>query len=410
MNLLSVRNDSHPKERPLADSVLHLIWREKLTSRADIARRMGLSRSTVSEIMNILIGTGLVAEIGSGVSNGGRRPIVISFQDESRCILGVDLGATHVSVALIDLRGRILVWQEKRHPVRSDPEGTRSLIVDLCDQCLKIWGKGNNRLIRIGVAVPSPVDPRQPKWLSEVVIPAWGGHSGLEQLQDRYGVPVHVDNDANLGAMAEHWWGAGQDVDDFVYIKMGHGIGAGYVLNGNVYRGADGVAGEFGHFPIDPDGALCVCGLRGCLVTQIGTPAIVERTSNLLGEYPSSSLANGNISIDGIEDAATAGDALALRVVTEVADHLGTAVAGWFNLMNPRLVILGGGLTRLRDLLTEPLRNRVQNCTLVSSAQVEIKTSALGSRGIALGAATLALQEALSDPDLVAKEQDRNLV
>lgn len=410
MNPLSDRNNSHPKERPLADSVLHLIWREKQTSRADIARQMGLSRSTVSEIINTLISTGLVAEMGSGQSSGGRRPIVLAFQADARCILGVDLGATHVSVALIDLSGEVLVWKEKRHPVRSDPEGTRALIIELCDQCLTIWGKGRNRLIRIGVAVPSPVDPRHPKWLSEVVIPAWEGQSGLEQLQERYNVPVHIDNDANLGTLAEHWWGAGRGIEDFVYIKMGHGIGAGYVLNGNIYRGADGVAGEFGHFPIDPDGELCVCGLKGCLVTYVGAPAMIDRASALVREFPHSRLATGPISVEAIEDAAVAGDALAVKVVTEVAEHLGTAVAGWFNLMNPRLVVLGGGLTRLGDLLVEPLRERVRNCTLVSSAAVEIKTSALGSRAIALGAATLALQEALSDPDFVTSEQNRMLI
>jgi predicted NBD/HSP70 family sugar kinase len=274
------------RERPLANSVLKLIWEKRKTSRAEIARLTGLSRSTVSEIIDCLLKTGLIAEIGAGKSSGGRRPIVLEFQDESRWILGVDLGATHVSVALTDLRGHVLSWQEKKHPVRTDPEGSRKLVTALCDKCLTEWGNGTRRLARIGVAVPSPVDPLNPVMLSEVVIPAWEGKSGLEQLQQKYGVPVHVDNDANLGALAEHYWGAGRGINDFVYIKIAHGIGAGYILNGDIYRGAGGVAGEMGHLPIDSNGSPCVCGLRGCLATFVGKPALVKRTSELLASTP----------------------------------------------------------------------------------------------------------------------------
>ncbi len=386
------------RERPLANSVLKLIWEKRKTSRAEIARLTGLSRSTVSEIIDNLLATGLIAEVGAGKSSGGRRPIVLEFQDEARCIIGVDLGATHVSVVLTDLRGHVLSWQEKKHPVRTDPEGTRALIISLCDRCLKEWGNGNKRLFSIGVAVPSPVDPLNPRLLSEVVIPAWQGESGLEQIQIKYGVPIYVDNDANLGALAEHWWGAGRGINDFIYIKIAHGIGAGYILNGDIYRGAGGVAGEMGHLPIDPNGELCVCGLRGCLATLVGKPAIAERTKKLLKKYPKSQLKAADLTLDAIEKAARNGDQLALRIVSEVAEYLGIAISGWFNLMNPNLAILGGGFAGLGELLLEPLRSKVRNSTLVSKAAVDIKTSDLGSRAIAIGAATLALEAMFADP------------
>ncbi|HDS01443.1 MAG TPA: ROK family transcriptional regulator [candidate division Zixibacteria bacterium] len=386
------------RERPLANSVLKLIWEKKKTSRAEIARLAGLSRSTVSEIIDSILTTGLIAEVGAGKSRGGRRPIVLEFQDEARWILGVDLGATHVSVALTDLRGRVLSWQEKKHPVRTDPRGTRELVISLCDECLKEWGNGTRRLNSIGVAVPSPVDPLNPRLLSEVVIPAWQGESGLEQLQIRYGVPVYVDNDANLGALAEHWWGAGKGINDFVYIKIAHGIGAGYILNGEIYRGAGGVAGEMGHLPIDPNGPLCVCGLRGCLATFVGKPAIAERTKKLLKKYPGSQLKGQDHTLDAITKAALDGDALALKIVSEVAEYLGVAISGWFNLMNPNLAILGGGFAGLGELLLEPLRAKVRNSTLVSKAAVDIKTSDLGPRAVAIGAATLALEAMFADP------------
>ena len=386
------------RECPLANSVLKLIWDKGKTSRAEIARLTGLSRSTVSEIIDSLLTTGLIAEVGAGKSSGGRRPIVLEFQDEARFILGVDLGATHVSVVLMDLRGRVLVWKEKKHPVRTDPEGSRTLVISLCDECLKEWENGTKRLIRIGVAVPSPVDPLNPKLLSEVVIPVWQGESGLGQLQIKYGVPVHIDNDANLGALAEHWWGAGKGIDDFVYIKIAHGIGAGYILNGDIYRGAAGVAGEMGHLPIDPNGPLCVCGSKGCLATFVGKPALTKRIAELLPRYPQSVFHGQELTFGTIVAATTDGDELALKLVSGVAEYLGIAISSWFNLMNPKLAILGGELAGLGELLLEPLRAKVHNSTLVSKAAVDIKTGELGPRAVAIGAATLALEAMFTDP------------
>jgi predicted NBD/HSP70 family sugar kinase len=398
--------DVQIRRRPLAESVLRLIWHEKETTRAEIARCMDLSRSTVTEIVDGLLRTGLVAEVGAGRSSGGRRPIVLEFQDQARVILGVDVGATHVSAALVDLRGRVLAWKGQKHPVRTDPEGSRRLVFKLCDECLAEWGGGNERLLRIGIAVPSPVDPLNPKWLSEVVIPAWQGESGLEKVQERYGVPVHVDNDANLGALAEHWWGAGRGVSDLIFIKMAHGIGAGYILNGGIYRGASGVAGEFGHIPIDPSGEKCVCGLHGCLTTFVSTPALSARAAALAGTYPESPLHGQEVNLVAIGRAAHAGDALATRLVEEVAHYLSLAIAGWFNLMNPQLVVLGGDLVDLGETILPALREKVASTTLVTSAVADIKMSELGAQTIAIGAATLALEDVLSTPDLAPAPGD----
>jgi predicted NBD/HSP70 family sugar kinase len=387
---------------PLIARLLHLIWQESRISRAEIARRADLARSTVSEIVGVLVPTGLVAEVGPGPSNGGRRPIVLEFQDEARSILGVEIGATHVAVALTDLRGRVLAWEHRSHPVRDDPEGTRTLVVELCEGCLAAGRRrGSRRLIGIGVAVPSPVDPRHPERLSELVLPRWEGQSHLEGIQARFRVPLFVDNDANLGALAEHSWGAGRGIDDFAYVKLGTGVGSGHIIGGEIYRGATGVTGEIGHLAIDPHGAPCICGLRGCLATLVGSLALEARARALLPEYPQSMLAGTSPSISSIENAAVAGDPMALRLVTEAAGYLGIALAGLLNLMNPALVILGGGLARLGELLLQPLRETVQRRTLVSSvAASEIRTSELGPRSVAIGAATLVLKAALADPRL----------
>lgn len=395
------RRGAGARHRPLAASNLRLIWRERRISRAEIARRTGLSRSTVSEIVDALLPTGLITEVGVGPSDGGRPPIVLEFNDDACAILGVDVGAAHVSVALTDLRGRVLAWEDRSHPVRTDPVGTRALILELCDRCLANWRSGIRRVVGIGVAVPCPVDPRHPDLLPEVVLPDWHGKSGLAALTERYGVPLLVDNDANLGALAERWWGAGREVDDFAYIKLATGIGSGHVVRGQIYRGSTGVAGEIGHLAIDPNGGPCLCGLRGCLATFVGAAALVARARALLADHPESVLAGTEPTILSIEDAALAGDPLALALVREAAEYLGIAVAGLLNLMNPAMVILGGGLARLGDVLLDPLRDTVRRRTLVSSMSAcEIRTSELGTRATAVGAATMVLEAALADPRL----------
>jgi glucokinase-like ROK family protein len=352
----------------------------------------------VSETVSELLSTGLVVETGPGQSRGGRRPIVLQFQDEAFGLVGVDIGSSHVAVALTDLRGKVLVWEERPHPVSTDPDGTRALAEELVRTCLDRWGRGPERLVGIGVAVPSPVDPRSPEQLSEVALPAWKGRGALSFLQERFGVPVLIDNNANLGALAEHWWGAGQGVDDVAYVKIGTGIGSGYVVAGKLYRGATGAAGEIGHIAIDPQGAPCSCGLRGCLCTLVGAHALIFRAASLRSEYPGSTLASGEISLTAIEDAALAGDPLAHRVVREAASHLAIAIASMLNVLNPAVVIIGGGLARVGELLLAPLRTAVRSRSLFwSAASAQIVTSPLGSRAVALGAATLALESALQD-------------
>ncbi len=383
----------------LAESI-QMLWRERRISRAEIARRTGLSRSTVSAIVGGLLPTGLVAEMGAGISRGGRRPIVLEFQDDAYRILGIDMGATHVSVALTDLRGQVLAWEKSAHDVRSDPPGTIALMGELAESCLARTRKGARRLIGIGLAVPSPVDPHQPDRLSDVVLPEWRGRNVGEPLRARFGVPVLLDNDANLGALAELFWGAGRGFQDSAYIKVATGIGSGHIIGGHIYRGASGTAGEIGHTAIDPKGPPCVCGLRGCLVTLVGTNALVERSRALLKRYPRSALAGRRLNITEVEDAALASDPLALQVVREAADHLGIAVAGMLNLLNPSVVSIGGSLARLGDLLVEPLREAVRSRTLVSSvAAARIVASELGERDVATGAATLVLQAALANLD-----------
>jgi len=257
--------------------LLNLIWRERQISRADLARRTGLSPSTVSAIVGDLERFGLVRSQGAGLSRGGRRPTLLGFCDDAFSIIGVELGATHIRALLTNLRGQIRAERHGLHAVQTDPEGALTLVRSFIDDLLRTERVARRRLLGIGVAVPSPVHPRAPGRLSSLILPAWSGYDVQERLTGAYHVPVFVDNDANLGALSENWWGAGRSGEDLTYIKVSTGIGAGYVINGEVYRGAGGTAGEIGHLAVDPSGPRCLCGLNGCLTMFIGSQAVRAR-------------------------------------------------------------------------------------------------------------------------------------
>jgi len=232
-------------------------------------------------------------------------------------------------------------------------------------------------------------------------MPAWKGRAGFDEFRRDYGVPVLVDNDANLGALAERWWGGARYLDDFAYIKLATGIGSGHLIRGEIYRGSTSVAGEIGHVTTDPSGEPCLCGNRGCLTTFAGAEALIRRTTELAREYPDSPLAGRPVSLTALEQAALADDALALHVFREAAHHLGIAIAGLLNVMNPAAVFLGGSITRVGDRILLPIRETVLRRTLVDSlAASEIRITDLGPRAFAVGASTMVLATALEDPTL----------
>jgi len=295
----------------------------------------------------------------------------------------------------------VLSWREVLCPIRSDPNKTMAILEAELRAALADVPNSAAPLAGIGVAVPCPVDLKTRR-LSPAVLPAWGQVDLAGRLRESFqGVPVFIDNDANLGALAELWWEPAHRGQELTYIKLGTGIGAGHILNGDIYRGSTGVAGELGHFAIDPSGPMCSCGLRGCLDTLIGAKALADRVSSALTASPGSSLAHGPLDPGRIAQAAVDGDALARRVVEDAGRVLATAIGSLVNLLNPGVVVLGGGLSRAGDLLLAPVRAAVQGRSFgSSSSSVEITTSKLGERSIALGAATLVLQAALADPSV----------
>jgi predicted NBD/HSP70 family sugar kinase len=374
--------------------LLELIWRERQISRADISRRTGLSPSTVSAIVAELREASLVREIGAGASRGGRKPTLLAFCDDAYVILGVELGARHVSACVIDLRGNVRAAAELPNALHDRPRETLAAAAKLAADCMHAARVSRKQLIGIGIAVASPVDPGRPGRLSELFLPAWSGIDLRATFAESHGVPVFMENDANMGALAERFWGAGQDAAAIAYIKVGAGIGAGFVFGGELYRGAGGVSGEIGHIPIDPNGPCCICGNRGCIAMYIGAAALSEQARARFGEGAPHTVAE-------IVRRAKSGDIAAREIIDGVGQSLGMVVAGLLNTLNPQLVVLGGEITAVGDLLLDPLRASVRGRALASVfAQTRIVTSQLGARSVCVGAATCVLARALRDRSL----------
>src|SRR4051794_1156530 len=344
--------------------VIHALRDEGHISRADIARRTGLSRSTVSSLVADLQADGLVVERpepGSAYgAQGGRPPILLSFDASAGAAVGVDFGHSHLRVAVSDLASTILA--ERTRPLDTDHDAQEGLemAAELVVETLADAGVARETVIGAGMGLPGPIDQGDGTVGSSAILPGWIGMAAASELQKRLDVPVMVDNDANLGALAEAAFGAGRDAGDLVYLKVSSGIGAGLILNGRLYRGSNGLAGELGHVLVDPDGIVCRCGNRGCLETVAATGALVEELRRSHGE---------DITIEGMLEAARAGDADCQRVIRAAGRALGTVAASLLNMLNPELVIVGGHLAMAGDLLLDGMRESIARAALPETSR-----------------------------------------
>jgi glucokinase-like ROK family protein len=381
--------------------VRNLLRKVGLLARAEIARRTQLSRSTVSSIVSELIEAGYVREVGAGQSSGGRRPMLLEFNYNARAIVGADIGSNHMLVVLTNLEGRVLRREEERLDTGTSLPATLEALARLVERLLRQSGIGIEQVLGVGLGVPAPLDYRDARIASQLILSGWQGINLGEAFARRLGRPVFVDNDANLGAIGEHAWGVGRGCANMAYIKLGTGVGGGLILNGEIYRGHFGSAGEIGHITIDANGPYCRCGNRGCLESIASVPALVAQAQAALDAGQASSLANQPLSAPELVGAARAGDALACALLERAGAAIGVAVAGLVNMLNPPLVVISGGLAGAGDLLLGPLRATVrQRCLPMLAAGLTINSAQLGQEAVALGAVQLVLQHTFDGPAL----------
>ena len=354
-------------------------------SRAELSRRTGLSRTTIASIVGELRGEGMLVERnGAGASpQGGRPPQLLSFSRAAGAAIGIDFGKRHLRVAAADLSHTILAEAER--PMHTDEPAETGLATasELVDEVLEAAGVPREDVNGVGLGLPGPIDMRSGRVGSSSILPGWVGVRAAEALGSRLGMRVEVDNDANLGALAELHWGAAAGHRTAAYLKVSTGIGAGLVIDGRLYKGTGGMAGEIGHTIIQEQGDVCRCGKRGCLETLAGAAALVELLHGTHGE---------DLTTQGLLQAAAAGDSGARRVLADAGRHIGTAVATLCDLLNPELIVVGGELSAAGDVLLDPLREQVhRNAIPATTRELEIVPGVLGPRAELLGALALVL-------------------
>ncbi|WLQ38294.1 ROK family transcriptional regulator [Streptomyces castrisilvae] len=352
-------------------------------TQAEIARSTGLSAATVSNIVRELKDGGTV-EV-TPTSAGGRRARSVSLSGDAGIVIGVDFGHTHLRVAVGNLAHQVLA--EESEPLDVDASSAEGFgrAEQLVNRLIETTGISPGKVIGVGLGVPGPIDVESGTLGSTSILPGWTGINPSDELAARLGVPVYVDNDANLGALGELVWGSGRGVRDLAYIKVASGVGAGLVIDSHIYRGPGGTAGEIGHITLDESGPVCRCGNRGCLETFTAARYVLPLLRPSHGP---------DLTMERVVQLAREGDPGCRRVIGDVGRHIGSGVANLCNLLNPSRVVLGGSLAEAGELVLGPIRDSVSRYAIPSAArQLSVLPGALGGRAEVLGALALVLSE-----------------
>ncbi len=389
---LTAKDTAIDPERPGSQSALRRQNQQRILSvllsggpqtQAELSRQTGLSNATVSNIVKAMATTGTVST--EPTTSSGRRALSVTINDDGRVATGIDIGRQHLRVVLASTGHRII--QEKSIPLASGhsaEDGLRTAS-DLLDTLLAKEGINRGALLGAGVGIPGPIDRRTGTVVQGGILPEWVGINLQDIFRERLQVPVFIDNDANLGALAQVKWGPYRAVDNLLFVKLGSGIGAGLVLNGSLFYGHVGVTGELGHTTIDEHGIICRCGNRGCLETVASTSMMIELLSRGSTETVDTRL---------ITERALAGEIAVLRVIDDAGVAVGRALAHMANLVNPEVIVIGGPLTDLGEILLEPVRRGLTRHAIpIIGETTSICMSSLGDRAEALGAAAVVLAQ-----------------
>jgi len=349
-------------------------------SRTTLAQLTGLSPSVLTRSARHLLAEGIAREVGKTRSNGGRRAILLAFNPAYAYGIGVKVERERVLAARVDLAGRIARRWEAPMPASPTPDEMFSLVKNAVQRLAR------GRILGVGVAISGFVDAHGVDLYSPIL--GWHNVAVGEPLSDCLGLPVRVENDVNALALAEDLYGAGLRFQDFVCVTVGEGVGAGVVIDGELYRGAFGGAGEIGHMTIDPAGPRCRCGEKGCLEALASDQALCTDAERL-----------GFPGVATMAAAARNGDTSAQAAFCRVGQALGLGLKNVVNLLNPEAIVLGGERMADADLFLPALEEEVRHHAFPETARdLSIVSAELGPDGFLIGAATLVSTEAFRSP------------
>ncbi|GAB7388955.1 ROK family transcriptional regulator [Bacillaceae bacterium] len=384
--------------------ILDIIRQHGPISRADIAKMTGLTPPTVTNLVRDLLNTGIVVEGERMESTGGRKPIMLRINPRAYYVIGGDVGISKIVAAVTDLEARIVakVTRDLQHFANEEASGAQetvmALVKETIHRIIAQSGIDKDKFLGIGIGMHGLVD-------SETGTAVFAPNFPLRNvpvkrlLEEEFAIPAYLDNDVRAMALGESWYGHGKDVENFLFVNVGMGIGAGIVLNREVYRGVSQSAGEIGHTTVLEDGPRCNCGNYGCLETVAAAPAIAKRTIKEIKRGAVTSLRERvgerleEITAKMVYEEAVKGDELSIRIIRDTGRFLGIAIANAINLFNPQLVVIGGGVAQAGEMLLEPLIQTAMNRALeVPARAVKILPSKLGEDAGVIGAAVLVLR------------------
>jgi glucokinase-like ROK family protein len=385
-------------------AILYHLRESAPISRAALAEITGLNKTTVSSLVGELIEKQFAHEIGLESGSVGRRAMLLKLNPAAGCIVSGEIGVDFISVIAANFAAEV-IW---RRQIKINPAMGQDAIVKqtvaLLKQAVEEGSSSCHALLGVAVGVPGLVD-QETGMLSFAPNLGWKDVPVRSVLQQAFDAPVFVDNEANLAALGEHYFGAAQGYEEVLYVSAGVGLGGGVVHDGRLCRGVTGVAGELGHMTMDPDGELCNCGNRGCWETLVSQQALVRRIVQAINTGHASQLSeavNGDYSrltVPLIVDAARGADAVAVSTLAWIGHNLGIGMASLVNALNPELVVFGGILSLAWDYMLPAVMEEMQNRALRwnrEAAQVVLARHRFDA--CVMGGVAQVLQDILSEP------------
>ena len=384
-----------PSEKILVD----LIRKYGEFSKSDLVAFTEYSRTKITSCIDSLLEKNIIVANTITGYTGGRRSKEFSLNGNFGLVAGIDIGATSIDLAIADFSGKLLVRYSEPASVKDGPIRILGRVCSLLENLIQEGGLSLKKLNGIGIGVPGPVDFPVGSLVSPPIMPGWDRYPIIQTVQQWFpSSNVVVDNDVNVMALGEIYQGAGKGVDNLIFVKIGTGIGAGIICEGKIYRGSSGCAGDIGHIGVDKNGPLCHCGNKGCLEAVAAGPAIAGRSlaaaqagkSPILMKYYEN---NGNVlRAEDVGNASREGDALAIEIIRESGQFVGDVLAGLVNFYNPGMIVIGGGVSNLGDLLLSSIRQSVLRRSLpLATRDLLIVFSEIGTDAGVIGAINLAM-------------------
>ena len=385
-------------EDSAAMEIIDLLRRVGAMPRNEIAEHLDFSRSKATVTVNNLLAAKVVIESGDGDSSGGRRPRVIDFNPNFAYVIGVDLGATSIDIALADFQGKILKRYGQPIDIHQGPDDIMPLVINEAKRMASEQGISTERILAFGMGVPAPIEYATGMVVRASNVRGWDNFSIPDTIQAYFPhAMVRVDNDANIMALGELRFGAGRPHKHFIVVKVGTGIGAGIVIDGKIYHGSNGAAGDIGHISIDRQGEVCACGNTGCLEVKSAGPAIARRAMRAVEASRSPIMqsllsAYGSLSPKEVGMAALQGDSAAIEIVQESGRLVGETLSNIVNFFNPSMIIIGGGVSQIHPLFLVSIRRAILKHSLpLSTRYLTVDLSHIAGDSGVYGAIAMAL-------------------